>query len=307
MTIQQLKQNIESNTISSNVLIFKVPSFPNFLVNQYIEAIAQSKNQTIEYIESLNPLFQENDSIFFEETIDNNQNLRVYKVDEYIPDSLKILDLTNLIIVTTKIKETDYMISLNPYIVDIPKLENWQIQDYVYSVCEGVPESELEWLVKLCNFDIYRLSVECSKLSIFKPEERRYLFDQLKYDGFISDLTSFGIFNFTTAILNKDYNALFKMYNEIDRIDINEFGLTKILIQNFRNLISVQLNSNPTPENTGLSSKQLWAIKRIPRLFSPDQLITILQFLLDIDRQVKTGELPVEIMRDYILIKILSL
>ena len=69
----------------------------------------------------------------------------------------------------------------------------------------------------------------------------------------------------------------------------------------------VQLNSNPTPENTGLDGKQLYAIKKIPRVYSATQLVDIYTMLLDVDRQIKSGELPTDILIDYLITKILSI
>ena len=101
-------------------------------------------------------------------------------------------------------------------------------------------------------------------------------------------------------------DEILSVYRELDRVDVNEFGLLTILVKNFRNLIMVQLNSNPTPESTGMSSGQLYAIKKLPKVFSPQQLVKIYDILLDVDRQIKNGELPAEIVIDYMLIKILS-
>ena len=102
-------------------------------------------------------------------------------------------------------------------------------------------------------------------------------------------------------------DTLTAIYKEIHSVDINEFGLLTILYKNFRNIISVQLTNNPTPESTGLESKQLYAIKKIPRVYSPEQLASIFVFLGDLDRMVKNGELPTDIMIDYIITKILSM
>lgn len=72
-------------------------------------------------------------------------------------------------------------------------------------------------------------------------------------------------------------------------------------------MIMVQTSSNPTPETTGLDSKTLYAIKKLPRSYTPEQLVKIYTTLLDIDRQIKTGELPVELTIDYMLVKILGM
>ena len=67
------------------------------------------------------------------------------------------------------------------------------------------------------------------------------------------------------------------------------------------------MNSNPTPESTGMTSGKLYAIKKIPRVYNPDQLVKIFTLLCDIDRQVKEGELPAPLVVDYLTLKILSM
>ena len=106
--------------------------------------------------------------------------------------------------------------------------------------------------------------------------------------------------------MNKNLEILSNIYKEFEWADIEPYGLLTILKKNFKNLLMVQLTVNPTPENTGLEGKQLYAIKKQPRIFSPDQLIDIYSFLCDLDRQVKEGELPTPILVDYIVIKILT-
>ena len=67
------------------------------------------------------------------------------------------------------------------------------------------------------------------------------------------------------------------------------------------------MNNNPTPDNTGLDSKQIYAIKKIPKLYSPEQLKNIYTFLCDVDRKLKTGELPVDMKINYVMCKVLTL
>jgi DNA polymerase III delta subunit len=180
------------------------------------------------------------------------------------------------------------------------------LKDYVYSITEGVAHKDLDWLMQLCGTNYARLQQELDKVSLFREDERRYLFDDLIRDGAVDDLSSYSIFNFTNAITSKDLTAIKSVYKELSRMDVNEFGLLTILLKNFKNIIMVQLNANPTPENTGLDGKQLYAIKKIPRVYSATQLVDIYTMLLDIDRQIKSGELPTDILIDYLVTKILS-
>ena len=304
MTIETLKSQIEENKVTNDLIIFKNAD-NSFIAKQYTRAISKLVNKPINIIEDLNSIAPDKFSLFDVE--DNNDDfLNVFIDDklEYIPQSFR--QISNTIIIVNSIDksiEKDW----EQFIVKVPKLETWQLKDYAYSICEGVKQSELDKLISLCGNNIERLQSELDKVLLFTPTERPFVFDSLLSDGSIEDLTNYSIFNVTNAITHKDIDSLKNIYKEIHSVDINEFGLLTLLHKNFRNIISVQLTNNPTPESTGLEGKQLYAIKKIPRVYTPEQLVNIFTFLGDIDRKVKNGELPTDIMIDYMITKILSM
>lgn len=305
MTIQELKAQIEAGNVTHDLIIFK-DTEGNFISNQYIRAIQRLRNQEIQYLESPMELIQDSWSIFGSDDLAVDNTLRVIKTDSFIWTSLRIMDLKDVIIVVSKFSDKTIEKQFETCVVNVPKIEDWMLKDYVYSTTEGVAQKDLDWLMNLCGKNRDRLQMELDKLTLFGVDERKYLFNDLIRDGAVDDLSSYSIFNFTNAITSKDMKMLMTIYKELDRVDVNEFGLLTILVKNFKNILMVQLTSNPTPESTGIDGKQLYAVKRIPRVYSPDQLVKIYQMLLDIDRQVKTGELPTDILIDYIIIKILS-
>ena len=305
MTIQELKSYIETKNVPHDLIIFK-DTENNFISNQYIKAISTIRKQEIEYIESPLDLLQDAWSIFGgeEPVVDT---LRVVKAPVFVWDNVKISAVKDLIIVVSKFQDKSVEKMFERWIVNVPKIEDWMLKDYVYSTTEGVAHKDLDWLISLCGTNISRLQMELDKLALFGVDERKYVFNDLIRDGAVDDLSSYNIFNFTNAITSRDVTALKSIYRELDRVDINEFGLLTILVKNFRNILMVQTTANPTPESTGLDGKQLYAIKKIPRVYTPQQLVNIYEFLLDIDRRVKIGELPADTLIDYIIIKILSM
>lgn len=306
MTLQELKQHIEANTVPDSPIIFKDDEMM-FLSNHYIKAISKSRNLKINYIQDLSEVVSDGFD-FFGSTIDEQPDcLNVLKASVYEWKVQSFASTTNLIVVVTKFADKAVEKDLSEYIITMPKLEDWQIKDYVYSICEGVNQKDLDWLMTICGKNICRLQQELDKLTLFNIDERRYLFDSFIRDGAMNDLSSYNIFNFTNAIASKDLLTLKSIYKEIERADITDFYLLTVLLKNFRNIVLVQLNSNPTPETTGLEAKQLYAIKRIPRCYSAEQLVKIFSFLCDIDRQVKEGELPANLVVDYLTVKILSM
>lgn len=148
--------------------------------------------------------------------------------------------------------------------------------------------------------------MEADKLLIFDPNERSIILNQMLEENAFSDTVDDNIFDFTDSIVKRDINRLGSIYKNINSIDIENIGVHTVLYKNFIKLVHVWLSANPSPQATGLSSKQIYAISKLPRVWSHDSLINIVEFLTGIDYKVKTGDLPVNQLRDYIVVNVLS-
>lgn len=305
MTLQELKSKILENTLDSKPIIFKT-SGSTFLAKHYIHEIAKVKKLEIEYVEDLSSLLSSSWDIFNETTGDSATSLNVIYSEVYLWGSNSLNDLTDVIIVVSKFSDKSIEKELSEYIITLPKLERWQMKDYAYSILPGLKSTDLDVLLNLCGDDIYRLQQELDKFLIFQESERKYLFEDFVLDGALSDLSTYDIFKLSNALTSYDLTTVKNIYRELDRIDVTDFALLVLMLKNFRNIIMVQLSTNPTPENTGLEGKQLYAIKRIPRVYSQEQLVYIYRTLCELDLKVKSGDFPTPLMVDYIILKILA-
>lgn len=303
MKFEDVKSLIEEGKIGDSLLILQYQD-NNYVAYQWAREIARIHNKSISYLDSLEGIVSASIDIFGTQTIDDGE--RIFRCDNFDITSDKLKFEKNLIIITNKIfKESEGVFKDN--ICVLPKLEEWHIKDYVYSLCDGIDEKELEWFVNVCNSDIYRISNEIDKICLFSPNERKYLFEDMKYQGAFSDLSTFNVFNITNAVTNRDYNALLNALREIKNFDAEPLGVVTLLYQGFRKLILVWLASNPTPENTGLKSNVIYAINKSPRTFTKKQLLDAYQFLNSIDKLLKTGQLcDMNKLIDYIICKVLT-
>ena len=300
MTLQELKQSLEDGTFKPTTLI--LISEDKFIPLQYVEEI--KKQYTTMYIESLKELVPSEDDIFGES---NEISFDVIIFNTNIVDFSDeiVYNKDNLIIIANKIDKGSKKF-YGDLVIEIPTLAEWQIKDMVYSFAKGVETKHLDWLIHNCNGDANRLFQETLKLRIFNEKERKTVFEEMVEDGAFNDLSSNTIFNFTNAILKKDINSLKIIYEEIDNIDINEFGLLTILYNNFLNVISIQLGINPTAESLGMSQGKFNALRYSCGYYTGNQLVNIIKTLTDMDRRVKAGEFPTSIMRDYLILSILA-
>ena len=304
MTLEELKNKIEEKTLTSELIIL-VNADSSFLSNQYINAISNIKNKKIQYLDDLSSVESRRVNIFGEEIEVEDNTLRVYKCDTFSTTSSTLDKEADLIIVCSKVDDK-CTAQYSDHIIRLPVLEEWMIKDYVYSLAEGVKDKDLDWLMRICNNNIDRLDNEISKLTLFDSRQRQELFQDFVDEQMFDDLSEFNIFNISNALQSRDRGKLKQILPEIKNIDVEAIGLVKILWQNFRKMITVWMNSNPTPENTGLKSNQIWAIKNLPKVFNKEQLINIFEIVSEVDYKLKSGMLDANLIVDYLTIKTLS-
>ena len=301
MTLKDLKQQIESKKLIDKFIIFKGQH--TFVARQYISAICRILHLPIEYVDDLNQVVQPKLDVFGWNQ--SEPTLKLHNVDVFEFTDYNLNNHAPLIVMTKKVESRTSEL-YKEYIIELEQLEDWQIQDYLYSILDGVDRKLIDWLIKRCNSDIDRLQMEADKLLLFEPNERSIILNQMLEENAFSDTVDDNIFDFTDAIVKRDINRLGNIYKNINSIDIENIGVHTVLYKNFIKLVQVWLSANPSPQVTGLSSKQIYAINRLPRVWSHDSLINIIQFLTEIDYRVKTGDLPVNHLRDYIVINVLS-
>ena len=300
MHIEALKTSIENASIKDPFIIFV--GNETFLCKQYYKAISQCVNKPLEYIDDLERFKNKQKDIFGAKKSNTLQIAYIEILD--IPASFLIHE-TNLIIICKKVAK-NLEEAYNDYIINIPKLEAWHIKDYVYSVMEGVSHTLLDWFITVCNNNIDRIQNEIDKLIGFPVEYRQAVFEDMIEEGAFADISDKTIFDFSNALQKKDLETLKDLYEDIDAMDVEDLGLVTILHKNFLKLLAVWTNKTPTPENTGLSTKQIWAIKNLPKVWTLQQLLEIICFLSNIDFNLKTGLFGNIPLRDYVICKVLT-
>lgn len=285
MNIFDVKRAIESGVFNSFPLIFEGEDF--YIANQYISKLCRDKQLTIEYIDSLDIFL----SIFGIDT----QVLYVYKVDELesIPDNAP-----NLVVLCKKATNVDT--------IKIPKLTQINIKNFAAGMLEGVKLADIEWLCEVCNYNIYSVTNELSKYTIFPLEHRQVVIDIAKSDNSLEYLTQHTVFTLSDAIISRDLLTVNTVLKNKEHVDINEIGLVKILIKNFTDVARIQLQPNATAQQLGFKEGQFKAIKYYrTNKYTAAELAHNLKILSGIDQQIKTGYLPVELILDYIIVQIL--
>lgn len=296
MDIKELKEKISDKSLSNDFMVWTLEDYSSYVIaKQYIHAIAEFKHLTIKFIDS----FKEIKSDGFIEDV----NLYVYKVDkleEFEPHD-------NLIIICNK---TNYKSKIK-----IPKLEPWQFVDYLETKLPGMNKADLEWLItqyevldsRVKEIKYERLENDLDKIAIFSPPLQDSVFNELYTSGEYNTISNLTVFDLSEAMIKKDAKLALEVLKVFDYIDSKpHVWILSILLNNFRNIIGVQVGNN-TAEELGISDKQHWVIKkRNCGYYDTKQLYNIYNMLTDIERLYKFGGLTQDMLADYIVCKILG-
>ena len=288
MIISDLKELVEQNRLDLNLSYIFLYKKNYFLCKQYIDEIL--KYHDVIYLNDLNQISVK--SPF------SSDKINVIYLSE-----IKNFDFKNLqptIVVTSKAKNVS-----NVEIVEFPDIEKWQINDYVYSKLSGIDLKDLDWLISICNYDIFRIENEINKLIIFPEKIRQQKFNNFLQDSIFSDLTNKNIFNFSNAIFNRDINELSSIYKIINYCDIEPLGLVTIIYNNLRKMIEIGFSKNP--ESLGYKQNQIYAVKKLVSKYSSEKILKAFDFICDIEYNLKRGVLPEYLIVDYVTLNILSI
>ena len=283
-----LKQEIENNTFSNDLIISICKDDSSiFVAKQYIHFISNKNDLDIQNIDSEGDVASDPFSNF-------SSTIFVYSVDTLnrVPriSGSKLWIICNK---TSKSIENDY----SDNIVKIPKLENWQIKDYVATTCK-ITDEEAEELISTYR-DLIKLDIEIRKLSIFRENMYEELKDQLFY------LEEGSLFELVNSLIQRDKEKLSEASKNIENIE--PFGFMALLKKNLKLVIDVQLAKNPTAESVGVSGKQFWAINKYScNHYTRDELLYLFDFITQIDSQIKSGELDTSHVVNYIISRFLN-
>lgn len=294
MLITDLKDSILNKKVQEKLYIFKYDD-TDFVPMQYAKEIGKICGATLSFIDSL-------DEIVPTWGIVDDKVLYIYKCDSITEISKKA---SNLIIITKSVGK-DVVSSFSESIVVFPKLEDWMLEDFVISYCDGITSEDAKWLVSRYS-NPYKIANELDKVKIFPTEMHNHQFNLFAENGVFSPIEGEHLLELSSALQKKDFTTVCKIINTDNyEMGIDPLPLLFMLQTAFKKLLKVWLNKNPTPDNTGLKSNQIWAINKLPKVFSRDGLLHIFGMVSMLDSKIKSGEMPMNMLADYLIIKILS-
>lgn len=284
MTLVELKNFINKGIVPSDFMIF-VRKDNNFLANQYIQELGNLADGGINKITSI--YAPQQSSLALLTTPGGAINvLTVETFDERAEDYSQF---ENTVIVCDQIDKS-IKESVNKYIIEFPKLEEWQIFDYAKKLCSGLDDDDLLWLIKATNRDIERVINELDKVTLFSKEEQKNIFNAIRFDP-QTDLVTVDLFTVVNALVTGDGRILYEFLCHNNYEDLDPVMLANRALTSLKNIILVTQNRGLTAEDLGMSVKQYKFIERSYQGLDINAAKEKLKFLVNFDLKLKNSKL----------------
>lgn len=291
MTIQVLKQFIESPTKASRVPFMVWVDQEGFITNQYIKLLVEAMPAKIST--------QYDDSI---------EELQIIHLESLNLSKIPKKAIRDKVIFVTAVLEDDPLnktFEINTLI--FPKLALWQVQDYAYSNLlptnydKSISTKTIDNLINICSpAHMLRLNLELDKLKAVITNNRNQYMLTLLNNGYLSDIGGLTLSN-TLAynIFIKDKLKILELYSMCLESYYTE--VYKKLYIMFRQLALVQLGTpGAVPES--LTVKKVYIIGHdYKNLYTNAALIDIMINLSNIDYLLAVKTLNQKDIIKYIL------
>lgn len=295
MTLRDLKIAITQRTLSNNFLILKNAENPlkdsnaSFLANQYLVEISKARNLEIEPVRSVYEPLQSTLSLLLPE-----KKLHVVRVDVFEETSLDYSQFVDTVVICNKV-DSKIAPVLTDFIVEIPKLESWHIEDYAKSLMPEVAPANLLWLTKATDHKIHRILNEIDKAKLFNQSEHDMILKALR---------------------NERQSDLYRNFDLEKELDIKDFSAQTvaqaILNKNMSQVSYLFLRQQFFAFDVNLLNYWLlkYLVDRVPTTFAEDQakLINKIEFVSGLSIRIRKGELELQnsSLFDYIALKLLN-
>lgn len=280
MTLIDLKKAIEAQNVPDDFMIL-LCSDNTFIADQYVEAICGINNLTKTLIKSL----QEQTSALAL-VMEHTDELSVLKTDVFEEALIDYSNLKNTVVICNKIDKKIKPL-VEDYIIEVPKLTDWQVKSYINLICPELDEEEVDWLYTATNGDIYKIINEVDKLLLFPRTEQKQMLSELRFSP-NSDLYSITIYDLSEAIIRNNKAVLLDYMKHKD-FSFDLMSIVGITLKTVKEILMVTQNSGKTATELGMPD---WLYKKTARNykgFPLERLQYLLRFLANVDLKLKSG------------------
>lgn len=179
------------------------------------------------------------------------------------------------------------------------------IDSYILDKGYRIDRYNLEYLLSKLGNNIVNIKIELDKIFLYLDDDKEI--NREVIDLLISDNIDNIIYEFTNAVLDKDYDTVMKMYSEFKIENIGYDYLLVSLDNVFRQALIIKMLYNQGSSNSDIAKvigkKEFYVKKMLERLYnySEDELARMIDRLAIIDRDYKSGKSNIDMLELFLI------
>ena len=230
-----------------------------------------------------------------------NQALSILAVDEL---NLKLIrdEMTDLLVICHKTTGDESSIN----VCTLPELANWNMEEYVSVHLKGFNPACAKALCENCDYDIYRISNEVSKLESLNEAEQLNAFHEMLDFGCLTGKND--VFALVDAIIDDDcFKARHSLLGSVGSTIVDPIGLLTMTMNKLLTIAKVSFDRNANAKSLGISPKYFDFIKRkYSGRITQEKIADMYLKLILLDMDAKSGLIDKNALLDYILVKVFA-
>lgn len=296
----------------------------NFYLNKIMKEIGLDEEKKINYdmnTSSISDILDEVSmiSLFSSEKVVIGYNFDIGKINDNDRDYLiRYLNNNNsndryIILIAGKVdgRSKDYKIFKDKFkIIDLLQVDNGKdiykyVEDYIKDRGYKIDKYNLDYLVELLGNDINNINNEIDKILLYLNDDQ--VISREVIDKLVSDNIDNIMYEFTNAVLDRDYEKISKMYNDFKIENVGYDYLIGSLGNALRGALVIKMLYNQGNSNSEIAKfigkKEFYVKKMLERLYNytVDDLCILIDKLGIIDREYKSGKSNIDMLELYLL------
>ena len=296
----------------------------NFYLNKIMKEIGLDEEKKINYdmnTSSISDILDEVSmiSLFSSEKVVIGYNFDIGKINDNDRDYLiRYLNNNNsndryIILIAGKVdgRSKDYKIFKDKFkIIDLLQVDNGKdickyVEDYIKDRGYKIDKYNLDYLVELLGNDINNINNEIDNILLYLNDYK--VISREVIDKLVSDNIDNIMYEFTNAVLDRDYEKISKMYNDFKMENVGYDYLIGSLGNALRGALVIKILYNQGNSNNEIAKfigkKEFYVKKMIERLYNytVDDLCMMIDKLGIIDREYKSGKSNIDMLELYLL------
>lgn len=296
----------------------------NFYLSKIMKEIGLDEEKKINYdmnTSSISDILDEVSmiSLFSSEKVVIGYNFDIGKINDNDRDYLiRYLNNNNsndryIVLIAGKVdgRSKDYKIFKDKFkIIDLLQVDNGKdiykyVEDYIKDRGYKIDKYNLDYLVELLGNDINNINNEIDKILLYLNDDQ--VISREVIDKLVSDNIDNIMYEFTNAVLDRDYEKISKMYNDFKIENVGYDYLIGSLGNALRGALVIKILYNQGNSNNEIAKfigkKEFYVKKMIERLYNytVDDLCMMIDKLGIIDREYKSGKSNIDMLELYLL------